>query len=286
MRIYAISDLHVDFNVNMQWVEGLSFSEYVDGILIVAGDLSDNTEDIKRSLYILRGKFQNVFFVPGNHDLWTVRDRPLDSLSKFRRILKICRELDIETEPRLVSDKSTASPLWIVPLFSWYVKPEEGMDSLYVPKQGEDPSLRMWGDNRVVVWPNSISSPSDYFLSINEKRFGGLRQSPVISFSHFLPRGELIFATKEERANMEMRTDAHPTFNFSRVAGSLGLDRQIREIGSSIHVYGHQHRNRRRSIDGVVYISHCLGYQWERDRRLIQTVKEGPLLIWNNGWVN
>ena len=103
MRIYAISDLHVDFNVNMQWVEGLSFSEYVDGILIVAGDLSDNTEDIKRSLYILRGKFQNVFFVPGNHDLWTVRDRPLDSLSKFRRILKICRELDIETEPRLVS---------------------------------------------------------------------------------------------------------------------------------------------------------------------------------------
>ena len=186
MRIYATSDLHVDFNENMQWVKGLSSSDYVDGILIVAGDLSDNTEDIKRSLYILRGKFQHVFFVPGNHDLWTVRDRSLNSLSKFLRILKICRELNIETEPRLLSDKSTVSSLWIVPLFSWYVKPEEGMDTLYVPKEGEDSSLRMWGDNRFVVWPNSVGSPSDYFLSINEfdtrfRRIDCFKTKPLLS---------------------------------------------------------------------------------------------------------
>ena len=285
MRIYATSDLHVDFRENMKWVEGLSFLDYSDGTLLVAGDLSDNSEDLKRALSILRGKFQNVFFVPGNHDLWIARDGSLDSLSKFLRTLKICRELDIDTEPRLLSDGLTASSLWIVPLFSWYVKPEEGMDSLYVAKKGEDPSLRMWGDNHFVIWPDSIDSPSDYFLAINEKRFDELGHSPIISFSHFLPREELIFATNEERAKMPMVPDAHPSFNFSRVAGSWGLDQQIRNLGASIHVYGHQHRNRRRTIDGVLYISHCFGYQWERDRGLIRNVEEGPLLVWDNGRV-
>ncbi len=283
MRIYAISDLHVDFRENMEWVEGLSSVDYSDDGLIVAGDLSDDIEDLKRALSILRSKFRCVFFVPGNHDLWIARDDSTDSVTKFRRVLDICAELEVETEPRQLTNRSGGAGLVIAPLFSWYVKPEEGKDSLFVSKEGEDPSLRMWGDSHFVTWPNSLESPSDYFLEINEERFGGLEKSPIISFSHFLPREELIFATDQEKAEMPDVADAHPTFNFSRVAGSWGLDRQIRKLGSAIHVYGHQHRNRRRTIDGVQYISHCFGYQWERVNGLIRNVERGPLLIWDDG---
>jgi hypothetical protein len=56
----------------------------------------------------------------------------------------------------------------------------------------------------------------------------------------------------------------HPAFNFTRVAGCEQLDVQIRQLGSSVHVYGHQHRNRRRLVGGILYVSNCLGYPRDR----------------------
>ena len=58
--------------------------------------------------------------------------------------------------------------------------------------------------------------------------------------------------------------DPHPYFNFSRVAGDQRIENQIRRLKSGIHVYGHQHRNRDRTIAGVRYVSHCLGNKSER----------------------
>ena len=75
--------------------------------------------------------------------------------------------------------------------------------------------------------------------------------------------------------------DPNPSFNFSRVAGSAGLERQIRRLGSVIHVYGHQHYNRHRIIDGIRYISHCLGYPQERANGQIAGVEDSPKMIWN-----
>ena len=69
--------------------------------------------------------------------------------------------------------------------------------------------------------------------------------------------------------------DRNPQFHFSRVAGSDLIDKQIRQIGSVLHVYGHQHINRDRKIDGVHYISHCLGYPNERKRGVIKGIEQG-----------
>ncbi|MCP4716244.1 MAG: hypothetical protein GY868_14090, partial [Deltaproteobacteria bacterium] len=60
------------------------------------------------------------------------------------------------------------------------------------------------------------------------------------------------------------------------------LDVQIRSIGAAIHVYGHQHRNRRRLIDGVAYMSHCLGYPRERSQGRIAFPDDGPALVWDS----
>ena len=69
--------------------------------------------------------------------------------------------------------------------------------------------------------------------------------------------------------------DRHPEFNFSRVAGSSLIDQQIRQIGSRLHVYGHQHINRDREIEGVRYVAHCLGYPNERKRGVIKGIEQG-----------
>lgn len=70
MRIYAISDLHTDYEDNMAWVASLSSTLYQPHTLIVAGDVANSLETFTVTMRILKEKFREVFFVVGNHDLW------------------------------------------------------------------------------------------------------------------------------------------------------------------------------------------------------------------------
>jgi hypothetical protein len=75
----------------------------------------------------------------------------------------------------------------------------------------------------------------------------------VISFSHFLPRRELLPAV----ANLKFK-------ELPMVAGCLGLDAQIRRLKSRVHVFGHSHISCDRIIDGVRYVQNALRYPRER----------------------
>lgn len=283
-HIFALSDIHVDIAHNMAWLRGLSATAYTDATLILAGDVSDNLEKLQEALLCLRAKFAQVFFVPGNHELWIRRQECSDSIAKFWQILQLCDALGVKTSPAKVAAANDRPGVWVVPLFSWYVKPEEGGGSLFVPKEGEDPTLQMWSDNYFTVWPplQGGSTVAAYFLRLNEAHIARCYDAPVISFSHFLPRTDLIFRTKEESA-AEATTlqDPHPRFNFSRVAGCVDIETQIRRLGSVVHVYGHQHRNRDRVIDDVRYVSYCLGYPRERKQHHRRDDMDGPALIWD-----
>jgi predicted phosphodiesterase len=266
VRVFALSDLHVDYEANRLRLEALSRHEYRSDVLIVAGDVSDDLERLEATLTALRERFGRVFFVPGNHELWVRRRECADSFEKFVRLVDLCAAIDVSTRPQHVGGDGGA---WIVPLFSWYVKPEEGPDSLFIEKRGEDPSLSMWADNHFVRWPDQdvAPTPADRFLLLNEPFIERDFDAPVISFSHFLPRADLIRRTRGEIERLGPGPrDRHPEFNFSRVAGSAGIERQIRRLGSRVHVYGHQHRDRTREIDGVRYVSRCLGYPKEGAR--------------------
>ena len=283
MRVYALSDLHVDYKRNMSLLQQMSDIEYVDDTLLLAGDISDDPDQLKTCLAHLRAKFRFVFFVPGNHDLWVRRKGCVDSIAKFWRILDLCQSLNVGTNPAKVGDSGDTVGVWIVPLYSWYVKPEEGDCSLYVPKAGDDPTLSMWSDNRFTRWPtsNNGESTADYFLRINEKHTRRTYDAPVISFSHFLPRTDLIFSSgREKKVAGIRRKDRHPKFNFSRVAGCTCLEKQIRQLNSAVHVYGHQHRDRFRLVDDVLYVSHCLGYPRDRITKPNGEINCVPKLIW------
>lgn len=282
-RVFALSDIHVDLRQNMAWLQALSSSDYTDATLILAGDVSDNLVTLREALACVRSTFAQVFFVPGNHELWVRRTEYTDSITKFWHIVRLCDALGIHTRPAKVGESPGDSGVWIVPLFAWYVQPEEGPGSLFRSKPGEDQTLQMWSDKHFTVWPplEAGMRVADYFLGMNEAHLAKTYDAPVISFSHFLPRTDLMFSTDEERrAGDVLPRDPHPRFNFSRVAGCVGIETQIRRLGSVVHVYGHQHRNRNRLIDGVRYVSHCLGYPHERRHRLMHGSVDGPALIW------
>ncbi len=288
MRVFALSDIHVDYRENMSWLEALSSADYTDDALIIAGDASDNLDKLQAALACVRAKFAHVFFVPGNHELWVRQRECADSRAKFHLILELCDSLEVKTRPEKVG-KSGDQGVWIVPLFSWYVKPEEGGGSLFMPKPGEDPTLQMWADNYFIRWPSWPEgiTAADYFLSLNEQWLQNHYDAPIISFSHFLPRRDLILPTQEEcEAAGTAFIDPHPRFNFSRVAGCTEIERQIRQLGSVMHVYGHQHRERYRMVEGITYVSHCLGYPQEREDEYINNLRCAPKLIWDTSIVS
>ena len=277
MRIFAISDVHADYAENMALLEAFSGDSHLSDTLLLAGDVTDDLARLTRVLRGLREKFAHVFFVPGNHELWVRRGETGDSVAKFEKIVHLCAALGVATKPVKVTAGSEDPGVWVVPLFSWYVKPEQGADSLFVPRDGDDPSLSMWADEVLTRWPEHMSV-ADYFLDMNEPHLDREYDAPVLSFSHFLPRREVMFRSP---ASPPARAGRATRFNFSRVAGSARIEVQIRALGAVVHVYGHQHRNRDRVIDGVRYVSNCLGYPPERARGEVGESCGSLKLVWD-----
>lgn len=242
MRVFATADLHADFRANRDLVDDLSSTEYVDDVLIAAGDIGHRMDLIAAVLEALRERFSRVFYVPGNHDLW-VREGEGDSLERFGELLECCARTDIDTAPARIA------ALHVVPLFSWY---EPALDG-----GGEVP--RRWADRRHCRWPDHLSSPAEYFASLNEPYLRALTDATTgqagltLTCSHFLPRRDLLPPDRFLR---------YP--ELPKVAGSPRIERQLRQAGSDIHVFGHSHIRVDEIIDGVRYVQHSLAYPRER----------------------
>lgn len=238
MRVLAISDLHTDFPENLRAVERIPPGEYLDDALLVAGDVAETLDTLEATLSLLRARFRRVFFVPGNHDLWARVGG--DSLEKFHRVLELCARLGVETGPGRVGGA------WVVPLFSWY---EPEFDSY---GDAEDTEMEAWADFHFCRWPEGVESPSAHFLELNQSR---LREYdlPVITFSHFLPRRDLLPAARFLRFR-----------GLPLVAGSAGLDEQLRRVGARVHVFGHSHIDCDSVVQGVRYVQNALRYPRDR----------------------
>jgi predicted phosphodiesterase len=229
MRIWAVSDLHADVRANREALERTPLEGYGSDALIVAGDVADRAEVLRPVLARLAAAFDTVFFVPGNHELW-VRGEARDSLEKLRDVLELCAELGVRTAP------APFAGAWVVPLFSWY---DAAFD---VSGEGEEAELEGWSDRYFCRWPEGLGSPAAAFLRMNRPRLRSY-DAPVVTFSHFVPRPDLLPATR------------HLLFRgLPLVAGDEGIERQLRAIRSRIHVYGHTHIAWDREIDGVRYL--------------------------------
>jgi predicted phosphodiesterase len=239
MRVFAISDLHVDYEPNARWVQELSLVDYQNDVLIVAGDVSDSSERLQACIETLARRFRQVLFVPGNHDLWVRRDDPaLDSFGKFERTKRLVREAGASMDVFHHGDLS------IVPLLGWY-------DGSFGPPSDE---LRMaWVDFRACRWPEGYEPQHTArdFMAMNLYE----RRSPdetIISYSHFLPRLDVM----PDRIPLDKRI-VYP------VLGSTALGEQVKALKPAVHVYGHSHVNRRVELDGTLYVNNAFAYPHE-----------------------
>ena len=121
MRIWALSDLHLSHPDNRGVLESLP--AFPDDWLLLAGDVTHGTEQLDRCLRELTGRFRQVVWVPGNHELWTVpRATPrLGGVALYERLVRIARSHGVLTpeDPYPVAEHPDG-PVLIAPLFLLY----------------------------------------------------------------------------------------------------------------------------------------------------------------------
>ena len=63
MRVFAVSDLHVDYESNRKFVSGLYDYDYRDDVLLVAGDVTQCLDQFASACHEVTKKYRAVFFV-------------------------------------------------------------------------------------------------------------------------------------------------------------------------------------------------------------------------------
>ncbi|XP_074329145.1 uncharacterized protein LOC141666831 isoform X2 [Apium graveolens] len=248
-RVFVLSDLHTDYSENMTWVKHISIVTHKKDILLVAGDVAETFKNFVQTMSLLKDRFEHVFYVPGNHDLWCRWEKEdyHDSLEKLNYLLDACKRLGVETSPMAVDG------LGIIPLFSWYHESfdrEEEITGVRIP-----PLEMACKDFHACKWPDQLSkegiSLAQYFDMINDNNQNAISEihrtcNQVISFSHFLPRQELC---------PEKRMLFYP--NLPKIIGSDFLETRVRSIHSvegshsACHVFGHTHFCWDAVLDGI-----------------------------------
>ena len=267
-RIWCVSDLHVDVGENMRWLRKLPARP--SDAVIVAGDVCACVALFREAMEALKAKFADVFFVPGNHDLWIEPGgAALDcSVRKLFQLLYICDELGVLTTPALLADGAL-----VVPLFSWY-------DAAFGSRGGGgggDDSARKLAKNfdALCAWPAFLrggpgpASPAiDALLtSLNARHLEVARRvapNVLVSFSHFVPRASLF-----------------PGFRcFLPVMGSSRLSDQIDALHPHVHCFGHSHLDVDDVIDGTRFVQNAVGLPSER--AVLDAV--APILVYDADW--
>ncbi|MEX0619105.1 MAG: metallophosphoesterase [Pseudohongiellaceae bacterium] len=238
MKVFALSDLHLDYEENLLWLNQIPNRDFQSDVLILAGDITSDLNLLAAAFAILAARFRKVLFVPGNHEFWLHNGDFTNSLEKFNAIMALCRDTGIcDTVYR--SEEVT-----FVPLLGWYdysfAKPDNYL-------------RRAWRDYRACAWPPGFDDCelTRYFLDKNEEKLNA-HGDTLISFSHFLPRIDLM----PDRIPPSKRR-VYP------VLGCQGLGRQVETLKSDIHVYGHSHVNRHIQLDGTLFINNAFGYPSE-----------------------
>ncbi|TYB44901.1 metallophosphoesterase family protein [Actinomadura chibensis] len=254
--LWAVSDLHVAFEENRDLVERLR-PESPDDWLLVAGDVGEYAADVEWALGVLSERFDTVIWTPGNHELWTPRDDPvqLRGERRYRHLVDICRRLGVTTpeDPYLVW-RGAGGPVTIVPLFLLYdysFRPPGAASKAQALAIANDAGVLC--TDEILLHPEPYRNVDDWCaarIELTERRLA-VRDTafPTVLVNHF------------PLVREPTRILRHPEF-----ALWCGTDRTAdwhKKYDAAAVVYGHLHIPRTLWQDGVRFEEVSVGYPRE-----------------------
>ncbi|HZM78892.1 MAG TPA: metallophosphoesterase [Candidatus Limnocylindrales bacterium] len=270
--LYAISDLHVGYTENRALVDGLRPTSPHDW-LIVAGDIADVFDDIIGTLALLRERFARVIWAPGNHELWTRTDDPVQSRGEARYLdlVQRCRQLDVLTpEDDYAVWDGLGGPVTVAPLLLLYDYSFRmpGMLTKAMALQHAHDTGIVCADE-ILLHPDPYPSREEWCwarVEYTRTRLDACDPArPTILVNHF--------------PLVRQPTDIlrHP--QFAQWCGTeLTADWHIRYRAAAA-IYGHLHIPRLTRYDGVPFQEVSLGYprEWKARAAPPQMLRPVPL---------
>ncbi|MBF9128297.1 metallophosphoesterase [Plantactinospora sp. S1510] len=266
-ELLAVSDLHVGYAANRTLVDSFVPGSDEDWLLL-AGDLGERVEDIYRVLRLLKERFHTVVWAPGNHELWTHRQDPVQArgVARYELLVEVCRRLGVHTpEDPYPVFTGAGGPVTVVPLFLLY-------DYTFWPPgiDSKEAALARAHETGIVCTDEYLLHPDPYpsreawcdaRLTVTEQRLAELAPGTrTVLLNHFPLVQELT------------QILYHP--EFAQWCGTVRTaDWHLRYNAEAV-VYGHLHIPRVNWFDGVRFEEVSLGYPREWQAR--ETPPRGP----------
>jgi 3',5'-cyclic AMP phosphodiesterase CpdA len=272
MKLYAISDLHLANQINRQALQALP--PHPEDWLIVAGDVGETEAHLHFALSVLTRRFARVFWVPGNHELWTLpsNSNGLRGEALYWRLVSICRSYGVLTpEDPYVLWLGEGLTCLLAPLFVLY-------DYSFRPDSIPSSRAVAWAAESGVICADEVLLHPEPYLSrsawcaarcqYTEKRLQeAASRAPLVLINHFPLRQDLV------RLRFIPR--------FSLWCGTRRTEDWHTRFRASVVVYGHLHIRGTRYQDGVRFEEVSLGYprNWQHERGVqgyLREILPGP----------
>ena len=265
--MFAISDLHVAYAENREFVAGLRAESDADWLL-VAGDVAEKVADVEWALGRLRERYAKVVWVPGNHELWTPSADPvtLRGEERYRHLVERCRALDVVTpEDPYPVWQGAGGPCAVAPLFLLYdytFRPD-GVDQATALANAYEAGIVC--RDEMLLHPDPYPSREAWCrvrVAETGERLAAL-DVPTVLVNHF----PLV-----EDPTRILRYPVFAQWCGTRLTADWPVRFQARAV-----VYGHLHIPRTTTHDGVPHHEVSVGYPREWRRR--GSAPRGPVRV-------
>jgi 3',5'-cyclic AMP phosphodiesterase CpdA len=251
MRLYALSDLHVDHPANR---EALGASPaHPDDWLILGGDIAHTLELSEWTFSETSRKWARVFWVPGNHDLWAVpAEGDVRGVSKYDALVALARKHGVVTpEDDYVEWPDTERPTRIAPLFLLY-------DYSYAPEGMSPADAKAWAREHEIVCTDEFVLHPDPHAS--REAWCAVRIAETLPRLEEAARThELVlvnhFPMREDQIRLRMRLH-----RFRIWCGTRATADWHRRFRARVVVSGHLHVPWTANVDGVRFEEVSVGY--------------------------
>ena len=265
-KLYAISDLHLDFKINREALAELP--AFPDDGLITGGDLCTSEDHLHDALAVLVPKFKKVFWVPGNHELWSSKNAygaTLDGERKYQALVDVCREMGVATpEDPFLTWQGRDSEYTIALLFIPY-------DYSFRPDNVTRENAVAWAmESGVLCSDERLIKPEPHAdmdswcaarLEYSRRRLDEA-PGPIVAVNHFPFREDLVRVKRIPR--------------FTIWCGTKETEQFHTKYPIEVAVSGHLHMRCTDYRDGVRFEEVSLGYprDWDQKKGMVYYLRE------------
>lgn len=257
-RLWAISDLHLSMSANRTGIEALP--DHGADWLILAGDVAEKPDDLAWAFDLLSRRFARLIWVPGNHELWTVKGPDgavLAGEAKYRAMVDVARTHGVVTpeDPYPVWE-GACGPVLLAPLFLGFDysfrPPEIKLET--VLEWAWEKRLRSADETRLL--PDPYLTRQDWCAArvawtrdrLEREVLAGMR---TVLINHYPLRQDLVTLRRIPR--------------FSPWCGTTATEDWHQRFNALACIHGHLHVPATHWRDGVRFEEVSLGYprQWQ-----------------------